>query len=1784
MATPYWGALPKGPTARRLSGDDYTNDQPPLDRMDPSSSSSAPQQQPRRDRASVQTARTGYTEAPTESTSSPFVSPTRSSFAPQGLAPRPPTLPYGSPEYPDEFSEKRQRRRSLRNEDLIDREVGPTPPVAPDVPRAPPISYRQPYAQGAQAAGPSRPPRQNIPPINIDDMDPEEYYKAEGQQDFPPAERSQRPSRAAGPLTDARHERRRSVTQTAPVNGAAESVDPANQPTRAPTGRKVSTDMRSPLQRLETVLSKEEKRARMEAAEQRARDKANPNPELLQPNVPRSQPRQQRPQPQQAPPQQAQQVRFSDDREPQTYEDAQPRGLPPANASTAAAAVAGSRAPPRNAPEDRRYGSGSFQQPRRAPEPAYQNVPQAQGQGSGIPQRNLSFRDRAQKDDLRLPSANMHNNPSNSKEASPLTTPPVTTPGGGFSLTRTGSNKLKKEKPGDPWFRIRQQAEQQYSNVDNRNAAMDQSAAAMGGGATIAQRSGSVRTQQFPQDPNGPPDQARRVGIPGKAAKLIGIDLGGIQRRSTAPTVRTQSFDEYNDPRRAPMPAGAGFAVAPQTGRHADARRQQRNEDSDYNSSDDERGHHISNMMYRKKEHMSPGNGLYLPPQWLTEWQKSTTGTLGGSLIDLSQDQLPVIDKTTPWWEGDNTRRRSSVNSRPRKAEAFDGEYDETTAPTKFKPALYLKCGPLLRYCGIRNEKGLVSRSTKTAPADREIWRGSVMIVTQDSESSYEIAPTLRLFVQPIEVLPPPPHEISGEQPLPPEYVDPIAGLPKLGRRGETLYVRPVEHLEEAKDLSRIETDEGLFESSRSPPDYPVAEGEVDLSYTSRRARAKMDGEKVSKFKDVRGFRLHTERGFTFWRFNIEVELREKQQRIAYRINRGPATGFWVPAKGQSMNIMFHSCNGFSMSVNPNELSGPDPMWRDVLNNHQTNPFHVMIGGGDQVYNDCLIGQSDLFNDWLDIRNPLQKHNSPFTSTMQNELELLYLERYCMWFSQGLFGLANSQIPMVNMWDDHDISDGYGSYPHHDQNSPCFSGLGAVAFKYYMLFQHQSIPVETEASEPSWLLGEKPGPYINELSRSVFMSLGSKVALLAVDARTERTEDDVISEESWKLIMDRCYAEIKSGTTEHLLVLLGVPIAYPRMVWLENILTSRIMDPVKAMGKLGLLGKALNRIDGGVEVLDDLNDHWTARSHKKERSVVIEDLQDLAADKSVRITILSGDVHLAAVGQFYTNPKVGLPKHKDFRYMPNVISSAIANTPPPNMLADVLNKRNKVHHFDENTDESMIPMFSHGVDGKPRNNKHLLPHRNWCSIREWKPGMTPPPTPPQSNYDGSPSPPPARRDSNGGVMRRLTKTRGPQYRPDAPQQRESRPPVTGEKSGGLFRRFSRRSSSAGQDTARPGQLSRTMSLTRGDFSPRNFFGRRPSNPHPNDGGINGQWGDSDGEGEYYEYDDPRRPPSPPRQQRGLSLRGGGRPQFDNRYDEFSPGDEDYFTAKAPARPPKQVQQQQQHQLYPQGQQEEAPPEPPVPIRPFHRTPTGLTRKQTQKGVAGVHDIDLEGGLDICLNVEVNARDPAGITVPYRLLVPRLFWEDSKDETPPVVQRPEPSGFKRLLSFRKKQQPAGGPTSPQQSNSVPASQEHIGSWGQGSGGGGAEGGGWGTATRGQPAPPQQHYHHPAPPQQHHHQQQQQQQQQFRQPSQRQHHHHQGQLQQPQHQQQQQQPPMMTRAGLAQPTTSRAAGFPQSHVPPPQHYQSQRAPIVQDEVEYEEYYDTPDEDAGRSSRRY
>ncbi|KAI4913873.1 hypothetical protein J4E90_005593 [Alternaria incomplexa] len=490
--------------------------------------------------------------------------------------------------------------------------------------------------------------------------------------------------------------------------------------------------------------------------------------------------------------------------------------------------------------------------------------------------------------------------------------------------------------------------------------------------------------------------------------------------------------------------------------------------------------------------------------------------------------------------------------------------------------------------------------------------------------------------------------------------------------------------------------------------------------------------------RDFHGEKLYEDSKRAFWRFRIDAPMQPFESRWRYEIQNLRYTdtmkeekpqNFVVPSITQSMRIMFHSCNGFSVGTDMDVWSGP-VLWNDVLRMHEQRPFHVMLGGGDQIYNDGVRVDGPL-KPWTDIHSPHKRREFPFGQQMRADCDEYYYNNYVKWYGHKPFSTANSQIPQVNIWDDHDIIDGFGSYTDHFMNCAVFRGIGGVAHKYYLLFQHHLAPPKStyttdapqttnvtgqgegttpadpvqvdstfvmtnDEGDPSYLIGSKPGPYVEERSRSIYCQLGARIAFAGIDARTERTRHQVNYPETYKMLFDRLDAEFTANPElKHMILLLGVPIAYPRLIWLENILQSPLIAPIKFLNKrFGFAGGFFNQFDGKVDLLDDLDDHYTARQHKEERRNLIHSLQAFSKKFSARVTILGGDVHLGAIGRFYTNPKTHqIPAEADHRYMPNIISSAITNKPPPQAVANLLARRNKIHHLDKETDETLLEIF-----------------------------------------------------------------------------------------------------------------------------------------------------------------------------------------------------------------------------------------------------------------------------------------------------------------------------------------------------------------------------------------------------------------------------------------------------------------------------------------------------------
>jgi hypothetical protein len=77
---------------------------------------------------------------------------------------------------------------------------------------------------------------------------------------------------------------------------------------------------------------------------------------------------------------------------------------------------------------------------------------------------------------------------------------------------------------------------------------------------------------------------------------------------------------------------------------------------------------------------------------------------------------------------------------------------------------------------------------------------------------------------------------------------------------------------------------------------------------------------------------IFAERGHSFWRYTLQVQLTTEEQQVKFSISDLRVHGsFWVPGIDQSMRVMFHSCNGFSVKIPPDAFAGPS-LWNDVSN------------------------------------------------------------------------------------------------------------------------------------------------------------------------------------------------------------------------------------------------------------------------------------------------------------------------------------------------------------------------------------------------------------------------------------------------------------------------------------------------------------------------------------------------------------------------------------------------------------------------------------------------------------------------------------------------------------------------------------------------------------------------------------------------------------------------------------------------------------------------------------
>jgi hypothetical protein len=441
-----------------------------------------------------------------------------------------------------------------------------------------------------------------------------------------------------------------------------------------------------------------------------------------------------------------------------------------------------------------------------------------------------------------------------------------------------------------------------------------------------------------------------------------------------------------------------------------------------------------------------------------------------------------------------------------------------------------------------------------------------------------------------------------------------------------------------------------------------------------------------------------------FLRYDLTCAVQTDERKVEFGlIGAAHRWHFTIPGKDYAPRMAYVSCNGFSDPSGMRKLVRPEnAVWGDLLCNHDKNlrptgyeldkeqlwhedrthdkglqRFHLLLMGGDQIYFDSIWEDLRSLKQWVGLSRADQLAFK-VNKTLEKEIENYYLGLYSSrWLpeSRRNWGLgevnrdpadAMARMPTIMMWDDHDIFDGWGSYSPAMQQSEVFQTLFKHARRAFWVFQLQhrleDLPELTKIArrnvlpqdplfEPILWSGLRQVDSLalpildNQPGFTSAYHLGP-VCLIAADLRSERSRTQIMGSFTWRAIQT-LLGTLKDGVPQHpgskcqhLILLSSVPVAHPKLSLAEGLLDTFGQDHV---------------LDSNA---DDLKDHWAHDDHEGERKRLLETLTQVAEENQLRVSIASGDVHVAAWGSAYRRD---IPPTSNWAQIQQFTSSAVVH-------------------------------------------------------------------------------------------------------------------------------------------------------------------------------------------------------------------------------------------------------------------------------------------------------------------------------------------------------------------------------------------------------------------------------------------------------------------------------------------------------------------------------------------
>ena len=363
---------------------------------------------------------------------------------------------------------------------------------------------------------------------------------------------------------------------------------------------------------------------------------------------------------------------------------------------------------------------------------------------------------------------------------------------------------------------------------------------------------------------------------------------------------------------------------------------------------------------------------------------------------------------------------------------------------------------------------------------------------------------------------------------------------------------------------------------------------------------------------------------------------------------------FWtLPTDGYGRQLDFLLMSCHNPETKKDDGFGGFAVWHqipEIIDEDQNANVRFAILAGDQIYADEIEAKA-------------------LKETDVAKRKELYLGIYKKFWDNVDYRRVLCRLPAVLMWDDHDITDGWGSREDSfdAKDSSAFTsewrGLFETAKEMFRIMQASRNPDPLSRNFASgfdtcFKVG-KAGFVVADLRsnrniRRFYKICNRKKVWIGQIWSPEQLE----SIRNWiatnKKDLDTLFF-ISSVVFSH-----GAPLVeqYILRIWFW------VIDAVNWVGRLRLWKRQLQWFNDKVgDLRDDINDSWGSAANRKEADRALDFLFELEnppdGKNPLNVVILSGDIHTPGYSTIYSAD----PKHTDKAIIPHIVATPVAYEP-----------------------------------------------------------------------------------------------------------------------------------------------------------------------------------------------------------------------------------------------------------------------------------------------------------------------------------------------------------------------------------------------------------------------------------------------------------------------------------------------------------------------------------------